>query len=88
MGNERTEWEQLKWALKQPSYWLTFSLLAIDALFAEGIIASGSLTAKWLGWYVFILGSYGIHKVTFSSPPRKPWTPEQREAFLKEKNNG
>jgi hypothetical protein len=68
-----------KYALSQPSTYLSFSVIVIAVLSSHRLFPDAWL--PYVDSYVAILGTYGIVGALRQTAPRTPWDSSQRDAF-------
>lgn len=73
--------DKQKWIVQQISWWLGLYVTVVGACFSEGLIVQGTPMAHYFTVSILVLGTYGITDAARKSPPRTPWTDEQRAAF-------
>lgn len=70
-----------KWLMRQPSYWVGMVVTAALAALAVGLIPQTGNIPKLVAAFLMIAHQYGVTAAHLASPPRIPYTNEQRIAL-------
>ncbi len=81
MGVDRVEnfmsAEMQKTLTKQPHFWISLSMVILGAVQASGVVPPGKIMQLTIALQT-VMGWIGYQLGAVWSPPRRPWTDEER----------